>query len=107
MNKPMTQQEFDDIAARAAAATPAPWKEGNNGAHQPRFAWINGPDWGKQVYGTDLADFAQAVNDGEFMARAREDVPALLAEVARLWKLQEPSQPDRHWSDDPRHSAGE
>lgn len=72
--------DLDAIRQRADAATPGPW--------------------GVEQYGTTLAvhayqvsdavamigdeDHPPAGSDAEFIAHAREDVPALLAEVDRL-----------------------
>lgn len=72
----------DDLAAireRAAAATEGPWTWASH-------TTADGDEWA--VF--DPADHALASNrdgwapDAEFIAHAREDVPALLAEVERL-----------------------
>lgn len=114
MNKPLTQQEFDAIAARAAGATPAPWRvEPDSRPDVYCDSRLRSGYFGDgglctfSKYGEAWGQDYENLTDAEFVAHAREDIPALLAEVARLWKLQEPSQPDRHWSDDSRHSAGE
>jgi hypothetical protein len=58
----VTDDELDVIGARANAATPGPW------------TW---PDW-------DDCSEQEADANNEFIAHAREDVPALVAEVRRL-----------------------
>ncbi|MEU4051336.1 hypothetical protein AB0F09_19315 [Streptomyces olivaceus] len=60
-----------EIAARVNAATAGPWSV------SPEYSDVLGPD------GEQLADFWYDA-DGEFMAHAREDVPALLAELAAV-----------------------
>ncbi len=60
--KAMTDKELNDIEARANASTPGPWI-----------------DWGDIGLATDNT---QA--NCEFIAAARTDVPALIAEVKRL-----------------------
>lgn len=68
--------DLEAIKRRCEAATPPPWV--NTGG---RFPKINGGPKG----GCDVATlFFADGNDGDFMAHAREDVPALVAEVARL-----------------------
>jgi hypothetical protein len=72
--QPLTDQQLDDIEARAAAATRGPWR-------QDDFAEIKSPD------GDTIADYWEPTHtsrNGEFITRAREDVPALLAEIRRL-----------------------
>jgi sugar phosphate isomerase/epimerase len=85
----------DDIAsieARAAAATEGPWVMDHVGP-----VWVGNRSDGRTsglweiIYGTrdNLSDLtpegaAVAVANAEFIAHAREDVPALIAEVERL-----------------------
>jgi hypothetical protein len=70
-HKPLTTQQLTDIEARATAATEGPWTLSDE------YSDILSPD------GTHLASYWHTA-DGTFMAQARTDVPALLAEVARL-----------------------
>jgi hypothetical protein len=71
----MTAPDLDAIRARAEAATPGPWERSGSlvqAGRRARRARV-GQTWGlawKQ--------------DAEFIAHAREDVPALLDEVERL-----------------------
>ncbi len=67
--------DLDAIEARAAAATPGPW-----GANTPPGVVAAN---GRNVLGV-FGGSAQDERDAEFTAHAREDVPALLAEVRRL-----------------------
>jgi len=100
----MTQAELDAIRARCEAATPGPWtfeaSEGDCGFSGtcPRSliycddkcpacehwevykgAWPNGPE---MVECGDYTFFTDA--DAAFIAHARTDIPALLAEVERM-----------------------
>lgn len=79
-NEPMTQERLDAIREREAKATAGPWDvEGS--------AYC-GPLDTLTVYpvedGGALAYVQPSWEDAEFIAHAREDVPALLAEVERL-----------------------
>src|SRR5262249_15361143 len=74
----------DVIKARADAATEGPWRVhaagmGIRGATTP-YAWILSPDNGSIAERHSSGTMA----DCEFVAAARTDVPALLAEVERL-----------------------
>ena len=69
----MTEEEIEAIAARAAAATPGPWHK------EP------GPD------GYYWYDDLETQENGDFIAHARTDVPALVAALreanAKIYKL--------------------
>lgn len=71
----MTHDELQAIKARAAAATPGPWSVNNTD-----------PD---VVLDSDgrFVGRADEDADAEFIAHARTDVPALIAEVERLREL--------------------
>lgn len=90
MTNPITDAQLDEIDARHNAATPGPW-----GSHRdldgvytiqarPRVTCA-----GMETDG-DIATLAAGRTDAEsyanarFIGHAREDVPALLAEVRRL-----------------------
>lgn len=66
--------DLDAIAARADTATPGPW------------TWLEGEIRGGYDTGIQRPWVADSDDDsdGEFIAHARTDVPALLAEVRRL-----------------------
>lgn len=80
--RPLTEQQLTDIETRANAATPGPWElyEG----YGPHFyAYLRGSHL--QGIGTlNFGDGEAADADREFVTHAREDVPALLAEIRRL-----------------------
>lgn len=74
-NEPLTAEQLAEIKARAEAATPGPWKR----FHMDRFS-INNEPLEKHICGVSQ----ESEHDAAFIAHAREDVPALLAEVERL-----------------------
>lgn len=72
------QLDLDEIRARAAAATPGPWQARREFVVSGDLEGI--PDC---VVSTG-EDGPQELADAEFIAHAREDVPALYAEIERL-----------------------
>lgn len=67
----MTEDDLRTIEARANAATPGPWFGQSTGVYGDGFHLVGrAPD--------------TAATDLEFIAAARADVPALVAEVRRL-----------------------
>ncbi len=92
----MTEEQLREIEARAAAATPGPWHP--LPSHASAF---ENPVTGELV--STVVALAVCDTDGDpvqnggaegtpnavFIAHAREDVPALIAEVRRLMKALE------------------
>ncbi len=86
----MNDEELAEMRARAEAATPGPWSVGDGEFVQQSGTYmaicrVNNPvvnDWrrGKTVDGGPGSNEPNK----EFIAHAREDVPALLAENAAL-----------------------
>lgn len=82
--------DLDAIRARTAAASPGPWQPdvklvrrgGRGGVHSVEQLWVDSP--GRCVCNVGLAEYAAVEHDAVFIAHAREDVPALIAEVERL-----------------------
>lgn len=73
----MTDEQLAEIEARANAATPGPWVQSQ------RDTWMVYRDGG----GTPEVDVGGGYDTKEnanFIAHARSDVPALVAEVRRL-----------------------
>ncbi len=68
---------LDAIEARASAATPEPWKSQNVAGG---LRLIVAHEYG--TVGETVDDMAE--ENGRFIAHARTDVPALIAEVQRL-----------------------
>lgn len=81
--EPMTQEQLDAIRGREAKATVGPW--GVDGPAQC------GPNDTLAVYhvedGGTVAYVQPSWDDAEFIAHARDDISALLAEVERLRAL--------------------
>jgi len=94
----MTKQELDAIRARCEAASKGPWnyidswKGDGSISHQGNaIAYLTyDDDWRDMEHRCEnnnepdgcLCDYALA--DGDFIAHARTDIPALLAEVEKL-----------------------
>jgi hypothetical protein len=74
-SKPLTTQQLDDIASRVNAVTPGPWI-----ANTRIGVVTDAADQPLAVFGGGDQDRA----DAAFVAAARTDVPALLAEIRRL-----------------------
>ena len=83
----MTEEELVEIEARAAAATPGPWEWNGGQFEDARLQWgdkfvlfasLYMPRGNWEAY-VDVSDA-----DMDFIAAARSDVPALVAEVRRL-----------------------
>lgn len=74
----LTDAEFKAIKSREKLASKGPWKSeyGYNGGMATGFFYI--PEHNGKAKVEMLAD------DAEFCAKAREDVPALIAEIERL-----------------------
>ena len=71
----MDSKYFEEIKAREQAATPRPWKMENN----PKGSGFFGT-----IHGEAGVSFSGNRADNEFIAHARTDIPALIAEVERL-----------------------
>lgn len=94
----MTPSELSAIAARADAATPGPWFWADeamyaNAAPTPETRDDAGWDWRSgqprqiapiRLIETDSGYYPPREKDRAFLAAARSDVPALVAEVRRL-----------------------
>jgi len=80
----MNAEQLNAIKERAEKATPGPWffDVGRKERLDCRPAVIEHFDYdhGESFIHGDIAD----ITDAEFIANAREDVPALVAEVERL-----------------------
>jgi hypothetical protein len=79
---PLTPEREQQIRARDAAATPGPW--GRAAAHGPYFhADSPADEFGIRVGDVHFGYGPQTAAEREFIAHAREDVPALLSEIDR------------------------
>lgn len=103
----MTEQELQAIEARANAASEGPWEShyGECGGYDSMTDAVFVDRDGRETYiaTLDLSSYGQlacdppstsaraaAEADAAFIAHAREDVPALIAEVRRLQARQKP-----------------
>ena len=71
--------DLDAIKARAEAATAGPWEADDSDADGVNVGWYVWSDFDETTVAPHLDH-----DDAEFIAHAREDVPALIAEVERL-----------------------
>ena len=78
-----TDLDLDAIQARADAATPGPWCTDSWEIYQGT-EYVAGAEWIGETCRGRVDGLAQDRADAEFVAAARTDVPALLAEVRRL-----------------------
>ena len=69
----MKPAELDEIEKRAKAATEGPWSR-----------WEGALSWVEAAGGAKITGHGLTSENALFIARAREDVPALVAEVRRL-----------------------
>ncbi len=85
MTKPLSNIYLDEVRKRCEAATKGPW-----------ISFVEGRDFlgGESVIGRgvdraedDLYLIGKTVEDQDFIAHARQDIPLLLDEIERLQKL--------------------
>ena len=77
----MEENELRAIAARCEKATKGPWISFIEGRDH-----ICGSDF-IQTAGEDIELLGATKDDQDFIAHARQDIPALLCEIARLNRL--------------------
>lgn len=82
-HEPMTQERLDAIQARVDGATGGPWGCYGDGAHEV----FDAGEYSDGDRGEVVAAVIDKLSDAVFIAEAREDIPALLAEVKRLRAL--------------------
>ena len=82
----ISAEQLQEIKARCDAATPGPWQQ----------SWVEGADGAIAVVDVDgdvICDMGNTLLDeyksANFIAHARADIPALIAEVERLQELAE------------------
>lgn len=98
---PMTEQRLAEIEARTDAATPGPWEWRAGWKDEPvdyetfespgyyENPELHGPGQDEHILSCGEYDIVSGekpkqIANSRFIANAREDVPALLAEVKRL-----------------------
>lgn len=78
-NEPMTREQLDAVQRRVGNTTEGPWSH-----------WSGWHQWDNCIKGDSdegmytVAEVISEAGNARFIANAREDVPALLAEVERL-----------------------
>jgi hypothetical protein len=88
--KEMNEQELDAIKARCDKATPGPWVVGDGSPERLYLGAdavmcdVRGVVCQRSVYNGKSEYDKQTYADMEFIAAARQDIPALLDEVERL-----------------------
>ena len=83
MTEQLSPASLINMERRCAQATPSPWKssvEGRDHSSGDSFIMTGGDD----IYLTGAS-----VDDQDFIANARQDIPMLIAEVRRLQNLLE------------------
>lgn len=84
MTGPLSEEYLAEVQARCEAAPPAPWRVDNENTDLQR--------WVTDATGLMEINFGYRGNSNQaearFTAHAREDVPALLAEVRRLREVE-------------------
>ena len=86
MNQPLSKEYFDEVRKRCEAATPGPWISIIEGRDQP----LGGDSFvqrGKDGIEADLYLSGNTIDDQDFIAHARQDIPLLVDEIERLRKL--------------------
>jgi hypothetical protein len=92
----MNEDELAAIESRCAAATPGPWKRHASmiwaaGENTATLLQLSEPRASRYVEHVPLQlgskDLDEQARNGDFITAAREDVPALVAEVRRLQAL--------------------
>ena len=77
----MDIKEINDIKERVDKTTPGPWKSFIEGRdHTSGSSFI-------RTSGDDIELSGATTNDQDFIAAARQDVPALIGEIIRLRKI--------------------
>ena len=82
--EPLSEKKIEEIKKRCDAARPGPWKsyvEGRDHDSGSNFIMIGE---GASRSDDDIELLGETVEDQDFVAHAREDIPALIAEIERL-----------------------
>jgi len=82
----MADKELEDIRIRCESATPGPWKsfvEGRDHTSGSNFIMVGEGS----SRGDDIELAGATIADQDFIAHARQDIPRLLDEIARLKKF--------------------
>jgi hypothetical protein len=82
MNETDARPDVDEIQARVEAATSGPWYQGQNSRTYETSKEVWTRTHMDDPVSVDVFPVATRAEDAEFVAHAREDVPALLAALA-------------------------
>jgi hypothetical protein len=104
----VTDEELDAIESRAKAATPSPWKIGDPNAHsdyliraQQTHKEFGVDDWPLLSTANNNPGLGAWPANAAFVCAARDDVPALVAEVRKLRAvLRARQRPSGHFGSD-------
>lgn len=86
---PTADEMIAELERLDGEATKGPWREGGithestKFAHEVRFVEVSSPD-GAVLFRSEKDPGLQALDDARFVARVRNALPALLAEIRRL-----------------------
>jgi hypothetical protein len=86
-NKRLNAEEIEAIRKRAEAATAGPWYNTRWDVATEPDCTTGYPSSPESICGTFDGEYIEnpnGINDAEFIAHAREDVPKLLVEIERL-----------------------
>lgn len=84
--RPLTDQDLDEIRQRISRARPGPWRSFVEGRdHTSGSSFIKVGEGAERQ--EDIEMTGQTEGDQDFIAHARQDLPMLLAEVDRLRSL--------------------
>ena len=84
--KALSDSELDEVRDRCAAASPGPWRsfiEGRDHVSGSSFIMTGSG----RTRGNDIELLGATPADQDFIAHARQDIPRLLDEIARLKRL--------------------
>lgn len=86
MNERLTDEQLAAIRERADAATPGPWATALEVDHDGQY-WVVTPPDGSVLFSVCKVGHKgelKTEEDAEFIAHARQDIPALLAHIDAL-----------------------
>lgn len=84
----LSKEYIGEVRKRIEAATPAPWVSIVEGRDQPlggESFIMRGPEDSEEDF--DLYLHGGTIADQDFIAHARQDIPTLLEEIERLYRL--------------------
>jgi hypothetical protein len=89
----INKEYLDEIKARVSKTTIAPWvasiegRDHESGSHFIMTGISVGENIWQEKRGEDLEISGATIDDLDFIAHARQDIPALIEEIERLHKL--------------------